>query len=1267
MPTPDIGGQYIASRNDREKQAALSELMLDAPGQAAAADTPHAADNSVPPVTLPKKAAAYLDPYEKVLLPAAKDIAKGVTETPRAVLTGVHDAIKNTYGMADEFSRWAGDKIGKTTGVYGWQIGGDEGSQVYRSAEERDAPHPGTFDAGAAQDAVRDEMNTPSMVANPKSVTGGLVKGVTQFVAGMAMTSKALGVLPELEGAGGYAVDRLKNAAAAFAAFDPHQGRLSNLIERYPVLSNPITRYLASKPGEGEAEGRFKNSLDAILPTAVADGLLRAVKLARASQDVRATADNSVPPVEVPRQLAPDAFKAMGNEAPNAAFVKKASAGTKVKRNGQPTVVYHGTATDFGDFSAGQKEGYWFTENPKYAGLVADAKADPELNDGVSGAANIRPAFLSIRNPATIEQLESEGMESLVAKGYDGAHDAKNGQWVAFDKAQIKSTVGLSPDDFLKAEGDVPRETFINFARIDAPEDVKRVMQRLADVGVPAADEARAGVRGFEEVKLDAAHQDAWQTLLARRPGQPLSDAEGLAARQLWVSTTDKMAELAETAATQPSEANLFAFRKMLDIHDMVQREVLGARASTARALAAWRIPAGGGAERLANVTAALEASGGNDVSRALAARVASLAKAGMIKEMGAVAEKGAYATTRDAVVEAWINGLLTNPVTHVANTVSNLTVLPLRMAERAVASKIGELLGDQGVAAGEAAAQWAGAMQGFRDMFRYYTKVAKDLLPQDSMVPNESGAVSPLSQLNLPQLTKLEHPPSISSEAFHISSDTLLGRGVDLLGSTIRAPGFALNASDEFFKTIGYRMEVGAQAVRQATSEVASGLIDGNGFKARVAELIENPPENIRLAAGDAALYQTFNQAPGMLGKTLGKLTSAYPALKVILPFTRTPSNILNFTFERTPLAPLMSKFRADVAAGGSRRDLALAQMALGSMTMATAVDAVMSGQITGRGPLDHGIRDAMTREGWQPYSFKVGDRWYSYNRLDPVGSLLGMAADATELMTNAQHEALEEGDTEKLRAAVAASFASNITNKTYLSGLSSTFAALNEPQRADSWLQRAAGSVVPAGVAQIERLQDPVQREVYSMMNAIRARTPGLSKEMGPVRDLWGEPVRQDSGLGKPFDAFSPIYSKNTKHSPIDDEILKQGFNISMPIPRQTFKTPGGEPVSVDLSKYPRAYSRLLQLSGHEIESPAWGVGLKDLLNSIVDGTHPLSQVYAIKSDGPEGGKETMIRHLIGQYRDLAKAQLLDEYPSLRSEVEDKSAAKAALQLPQ
>ena len=70
-----------------------------------------------------------------------------------------------------------------------------------------------------------------------------------------------------------------------------------------------------------------------------------------------------------------------------------------------------------------------------------------------------------------------------------------------------------------------------------------------------------------------------------------------------------------------------------------------------------------------------------------------------------------------------------------------------------------------------------------------------------------------------------------------------------------------------------------------------------------------------------------------------------------------------------------------------------------------------------------------AMLAQGWQPYSINVGGKWYSYRRLDPFASLFGPVADFVEL-----GKQIPATDGDKIGAAVVASLANNLINKTYL-----------------------------------------------------------------------------------------------------------------------------------------------------------------------------------------------------------------------------------------
>ncbi|HBZ95813.1 MAG TPA: hypothetical protein DEO91_19605 [Pseudomonas sp.] len=122
--------------------------------------------------------------------------------------------------------------------------------------------------------------------------------------------------------------------------------------------------------------------------------------------------------------------------------------------NGEPLVLYHGTAEQFTIFDQsrpGRSTGH--TTAPLGVFLTNDgtlAKAYAEkATDGMPGLANVMPLFASIKNPYRMSVSESQSLDSfekaiamrqrLEAEGYDGIQLANTGTWVAFYNNQVKS------------------------------------------------------------------------------------------------------------------------------------------------------------------------------------------------------------------------------------------------------------------------------------------------------------------------------------------------------------------------------------------------------------------------------------------------------------------------------------------------------------------------------------------------------------------------------------------------------------------------------------------------------------------------------------------------------------------------------------------------------------------------------------------------------------------------------------------------------------
>lgn len=83
---------------------------------------------------------------------------------------------------------------------------------------------------------------------------------------------------------GKLAQSMIAGGVADFAGFAPHEERLSNLVQSFEVLQNPVTEYLQDSPDDSAAEGRLKNVLEGLLLGALTEPFahsLRALKYAR--------------------------------------------------------------------------------------------------------------------------------------------------------------------------------------------------------------------------------------------------------------------------------------------------------------------------------------------------------------------------------------------------------------------------------------------------------------------------------------------------------------------------------------------------------------------------------------------------------------------------------------------------------------------------------------------------------------------------------------------------------------------------------------------------------------------------------------------------------------------------------------------------------------------------------------------------------------------------------------------------------------------------
>jgi len=1301
----DVGEEYVRVRGDfqREENDPLARALREfGPELGAEEQQPGTPDDEAQP------APARRQPE----LRSALQLRQGQEEPPAWTQTytaqiagGVRDAAQGLVGSVGDLLRWAEEQRGENID---WSRSWPYGPFMEWAAEGGELPN-----------IPEDESGLKPMVRDAAHFVTGMLATVGPLKA--LRIPAILGLTGRVGGAVGTAMEyEMAGAITDALTRDPHEERLSNLIQSYPILANPVTEYLAASPDDTNADGRLKNALEGLglgLVTALPEAFVRSLRALRAARQARAAketvegvaaAGREIPEAAVDEARLTEALRksdeplvdvvdeaspavvnvdelldgmAPGNTFETADAIRDVleKQGWKVSRKSARETdsvymeadYYHpdnlnepaisrkirvgghdpapGKADSFDiDIGTENRDAGDWSEWKTVVGALLEKQAKaapppkqilPTVREAVEYQARIKKLTLSDEEidgiAAEIGEVPASKVGTAVAEALEKAKETiAQGSRPTIKGRLILPVAKEAAEEFTQAGVQsmemglqVPaRAVNINFSRLNTAEDVQEVIARVADVRRSEMEGARRGVRTHPET-IAAANKmladnlgETVEKLLSRRAGQAFNAEEALAAREIMEASARVLVESAQQAAGGGREA-LFAFRRNLAVHQAIQKQVHGLTAEAGRVLNQFKIPAGGAVEQARMIDAMIETSGGGKLTEEMARKLAMIpqliedpeAAAKMLNKVTRDMEK---VTTSDVLLEIWINGLLSNPQTHAVNFVSNGLVASIQVPERLLAAGFGRLMGDQEVLAKEAVYQLKGAVEGMKDGVRLAGQVLKTGEPADPLMKME-----------------LARHRAITGEALKERFGTV-GRAVDLLGEGVRVPGRLLTAADEFWKSIGYRMELHARAYREALGE---GL-EGEAAARRIAEIIDDPPESVRLAAQDAAQYQTFTNPLGKTGRHVQSAIASQPYLRLIVPFMRTPANILKYTFEHTPLAPVSARIRGDILAGGARRDLALARMSLGSMVMAVAADFAAAGYITGDGPSNPLLR-ARWLETHQPNSIRIGDTWYSYSRLEPVGALFGIAATIAEMAGE-----LDEDENAEITTAAAIAAAKYATSRTWLRSMSDAFDALSNPDRSGPrFIRRLAGSIVPAGVAQIERTLDPTLRATESILDEVKSRIPGLSATLPPRRNLWGEPIILGGGLGP--DMISPVYTKDITPHPVDDELLRNRVKISMPAKQVD---------GVRLT--PEEYDRYVSLAGNELTLPATGLGLKDTLEQLIN-----SPEYQQMSDGPDGTKALMVRKYITMFRQLAKRRLIEEFPDLRLRVREKRLERA------
>ena len=390
--------------------------------------------------------------------------------------------------------------------------------------------------------------------------------------------------------------------------------------------------------------------------------------------------------------------------------------------------------------------------------------------------------------------------------------------------------------------------------------------------------------------------------------------------------------------------------------------------------------------------------------------------------------------------------------------------------------------------------------------------------------------------------------------------------RWLDSFANWTELPSRLMMTSDDYLRTVAIRQKISMDAFNYASEKGAKDFMMnlehatiamGRGVDTKTGQVTDKALKEY----GDMI---TFTNDPGWYAKKLEELVSGGPDNKVpvgrfVMPFIRTPANIMGYQLGFTPLiGKFLGGYRKALEAGD---ELALAELrgreSIGSLLLSIGYTSGTSGNMTGNAPWDPNERERWRQQGIMPRSIKIGNKWVSYAWFEPLSNWMAAAADLGHL---SRYGDINEFN--QLSEALVYAIAGSFTEKSYLANLDGISVILN-PQ--DGFAKLTGNSNIPgnpnnfldtmasAGVNMVNNMvpysgarkawanaSDPYYREYDSLFQKTLATTwPGISK-MAPYEPdiLTGKSMLRSTG--GPYNATIPFETLDENQSPVAQKLI-------------------------------------------------------------------------------------------------------------------------------
>jgi hypothetical protein len=595
--------------------------------------------------------------------------------------------------------------------------------------------------------------------------------------------------------------------------------------------------------------------------------------------------------------------------------------------------------------------------------------------------------------------------------------------------------------------------------------------------------------------------------------------------------TMGRVRELgARVSSGQATDADVIAFAAAQADADVVLKSLMGLRSEAGRALAAFRA-----------FSAVLETGDVNLIRQAANPLREDAARlAGEVAQRGTPLEQYQYlqslgkASFADKVRSYYYANILSGVKTHERNALGNAASILSRFASTPFAAGIDAVRSartgaPRQVRLGELQPAVVGAVAGVERGIGDFLFTLKHGVSPDALSRSVSAAAD-LGRLDLPRVE--------------------FGGGGR---NPFNWPGRLLDATDAFFRNVARQQELYSSAWTRAVNEGVSG----QRLVTRAADL--RVDETLRTSADRFAAESVFQHKPGPITGLLQAIQRHVPGASFVVPFIKTPANILRSGIQASPAGFATAAAREGGRVGAQAQGLA----AMGTVLLAPLAWLAATGRLSGAGPSDPAERAALMESGWRPNTIRIGDKWVEYALFQPVSVQASVIANAFE---GWQRDGADEQDLGAVVGEVLARVGNTVLEQSFLSGLNDVFEALKSPERSGAnVVGRLAHSLTPFAGAQrtVTQALDPTVRQPKTAREVFLSNVPGQSQQVPPRLTRFGEPVQRPSGGATAVDPFntSPVI-----RDAVADELTRLGVSVSLPSDRLTL--PGGATLSPEQS---------------------------------------------------------------------------------------------------